>query len=371
MTNFNGSENKYSEDGGAGNPTTPWSILAEDADTANKHTEKFEKGISREQMKEKVHFNWDTDTARDFLFRLDKQPMFTPSRSSIITPYCSYAASLKVLPENGEQMEIPDLKNWTTQAFAYQIGKVKEDINEILATGELNSEEKKEPVRIMNLIWSCEKNETFQAGDFSKIQQTPEYQELKSMGLECMRDDREFIYCRNLPIPDKEGCRLYMCPRTDQMLGLMTQIIMKCSHDHRPYDFKFSKTGKRNDRIVFYTTYKTIGDDINLLSSIQQEHPEFFEDMGKNPFWGEIDGAPKGVYFGESYIDRTHSYSSIRGEALDIAYILWGKKNALRPVSNFASKEDITDDLIDDLTALFIDQLKERSIDPKHICFNL
>lgn len=121
---------------------------------------------------------------------------------------------------------------------------------------------------------------------------------------------------------DKVEARLYLSPTVENIVPLVQEIIQKHEAEDMRYYLKFAKKGDVKGRIVLYTNYKNIEKNLELLHNIQGEHPELFTEMGKNPLWGTIDGAPEGVYFGEQPTGQ-QSYDRVRSQVFDRAYAKW------------------------------------------------
>ena len=133
------------------------------------------------------------------------------------------------------------------------------------------------------------------------------------------------------------------------------------------------------------------------------------DDSRKNPFWGTIDGAPEGVYFGEEprryprnfeltnrdagqdeegddpdevFVFFGYSYSGLRGEVFDMAFEKWVKEvygeekyydGWRRKIKNrvcFDSPSDISWKNAERLEQIFREELDKADIDPNNMCFD-
>lgn len=235
-----------------------------------------------------------------------------------------------------------------------------------------------------------------------------------------------FLHCRDVNsaiFGDEETeLRLYMHPKPDKMIDLVAAFKKKCDDQDQRYYFKISRQ-PRADGFIIYTNYEQVDKKLDILSQIQKERPDLFEGMDdgyKNPFWGEIDGAPKGVYFGEEparyprafeptaadlgmdnddygYSSKDvpyfmgYSYSGLRSDVFDIAFEKWMKEvyheektkdlsglnrvylidgvQTTKPIS-FKSPEDISWSAAKRLEELFRGELAKADIDPENMCFD-
>lgn len=112
-------------------------------------------------------------------------------------------------------------------------------------------------------------------------------------------------------------CRFYISPKMENLIELVNQIIIKHNKEGLPCYFKFSSDSKRNDRIIFYSSYKNAEKHLQILETIKKENPLLFFESNKNPLWGNINGT-KDIYFGaEPYYKNGNSYGSLRGAIID------------------------------------------------------
>ncbi len=164
-------------------------------------------------------------------------------------------------------------------------------------------------------------------GDVTDIDRNLKYNALQWCPVKCQGD--LFVHCRNYTntekvAVDKVEARLYMSPSLKNLVPLVDQIMQKYDEQDKRCYIKFATKGGRNDKLVLFTNYQSIDSDLKMLQEIQDEHPELFEEMGKNPLWGEMKGAPKGVYFGEEpKATGKFSYGTLRGQVFDRAYQRW------------------------------------------------
>lgn len=227
-----------------------------------------------------------------------------------------------------------------------------------------------------------------------------------------MNDQFYFIHCKDPRSAvyglyrdgEKIDCRLYMCPQGDRQMELVDTFKQKCREKDRTFYFKFADECSFNDRFIIYTSYNDVDNYLGILNEISQEKPELFENMGKNPLWGRIDGAPKGVYFGEEpdqharHYEKENesvfqkSYSSLRYDIFDIAFEKWTKEvfgeksdseyaedtgrhfldfNEKNPTTKmFSSPLEITDEQAKRFMEIFREELEINDIDPDNFCFD-
>ena len=229
-----------------------------------------------------------------------------------------------------------------------------------------------------------------------------------------------FLHCRDIKTAllggDKVELRLYMHPKLDRMMELVDLFKNKCDERGQRYYFKISQDA-RSDGFIIYTNYKHVNKQLDVLKEISDERPDLFEGMDsrtKNPFWGEIDGAPKGVFFGEeparyprafeptaAELGMTrengyeyssddvpffegYSYSGLRAEVFEIAFKKWMKEVYHETKKDyeyfidgkksdsiaFNSPSDISWPAARRLEQLFREELDKADIDPNNLCFD-
>ncbi len=335
------------------------------------NTDTINEDCSRESMMERVSLGWNADTVRDLLFKVDQTNIQGFNKGDEV-----YDVTREILPNNGEKMEIVGRDEWTAGFYRHLIRGSKEYLNKSVQSGKLSEKYQSMYKNTINLINRSEQDGFFEINSFNKILKSSRYQELNKV-VDLLTDQAgKFTHCRNrtrtgdiLSSEDIE-CRLYMCPRTDKMLGLMRAVVAKCDKANRPFYFKFANDGRRNDRFIYYTTYARLADDIKMFSSIEQEHPAYFEGTGKNPFWGMIKDGPKGVYFGEEVKGGGKSYSELRSEAFGNAFTQWKKQNNLNERRSFRSSKEISDTQLEQFRILWRRARERLGISLTNTCFN-
>ena len=131
--------------------------------------------------------------------------------------------------------------------------------------------------------------------------------------------------------------RFYLNADPLDILKLSMIYIKKCEQRNMPYEFKFAKTGGRDDTIVIYTNTKYILDTLSIINEIKKEYPEIYERFSTPPLLtGKIDNK---VGYGSEPVryNRKESYSSIRVQKIDEAITEelnnWIKDNYFRLIT--------------------------------------
>lgn len=178
---------------------------------------------------------------------------------------------------------------------------------------------------------------------------------------------------------DKVECRFYLSPKN---VNSMVKALVGAHYGaNSPKFYMKYYDVARNDRLVIYTDYAHAEKELEILKNLQEKQPDLFENMGKNPFWGTISGAPEGVYFGEE--PSFNSYGGVRGDSFDDAFERWlsaygmeseteDPENQYRHIHriNFSSPDEISDAMVYHFVDFFKQELMERGIDPNNPCFN-
>lgn len=289
------------------------------------HAEKYNR--AREQVIEKTSFTLDDDMAFDLL--LDK---------ILDNEGLTYRNARGIVPEADPPSEIPGLSKLEDEIAQTHLIILKQIIGHYLANQEeynlsndfvqdLHNEQdrikKIESTGIMEL----------EPGDKRIKNATDNYASFKTVE-EQFGGSFFHVFGPGSALGmsiDRIDCRLYMCPKAEKV-GDLCKAIMNAHLDRNPlglYYYKFATRGNRNDRIVYYTNYDKISEDLEIFNEIASKQPELFEGMGKNPFWGNIEGAPKGVYFGEEVqgpLSDKESYGSLRARIFDQTFKEWFDK---------------------------------------------
>ena len=130
------------------------------------------------------------------------------------------------------------------------------------------------------------------------------------------------ISCYRKDAPEV-GHRLYVNPDSMDLYKFMNYFITKCQEQDLNYYFKFSKTYMRDDNFVIYSSTDELEDYINILKSIEKEHPDLVSRFKEPPIltgkvndWIGYGSEP--VEMNEDEI--TYSFNSLReGKILDPA----------------------------------------------------
>ncbi len=143
--------------------------------------------------------------------------------------------------------------------------------------------------------------------------------------------------------------RFYICPKLDKMVPVMNEFVSICEEKGIPYHFKFNVMENCNDRIVIYCANKNVDAVFEVLETVKNNHPEYFEDAGKNPLWGPIDGM-EGIYYGAEPTESDYSYGELRSEMA---------------VKYFRLKEE------DQTSKKWEEYCLMRNVNPKNIALNM
>lgn len=317
--------------------------------------------------------------------------------------YDSYGiANGVILDKDGESIngeDAPGLKDWIAGNYRSDLEKIRDAYAGSMKIAEEDGDQKS-AIKYKKLYDSISEY-------LSRPHIEPE-EDGQTFHATMQAQNISFVHCWDVEsvlsnkTPDPE-VRLYMCPRADNMTNLIDEYKRRCDENGQQYYFKFATDASRYDRFIIYTNYEQVDSQIEILGQIQDDRPELFTDMDDdhaNPFWGKIDGAPDGVYFGEEPADypRPHdyevldaggnpfmyirpSYSGIRSEMFDRALIKWaeevyGEKHddggfITENGAHFDSPEDIAWNDAVRLDQLFREELdKSADINPDNICFD-
>lgn len=376
---------------------------------------------TREKFMERVHDTFGPEEARMMAFAIrNANNIGKPARHPFgITYYDPYAASVSFIGETDEPKYVPSIMEWTEINYKNDLEDYKRNFIDWINSGSYTEKQTSWLKKAVNDIDACledDEEPSYRGKNFPTTMRV-------QGNIEDFKDNNDFMYCNDLTTAfnsyfghknntyGETTARLYMCPRTDTMTKLIDEFRHKCARKDVRYSFKYSSDPYRNDRIVIYTNYNRINDHLDVLKEIKQEHPELFRDMDdtrKNPFWGKIDGAPEGVYFGEEPPEEINtdkqgktehrpwtSYSSLRAEIFEKADQRWAKEvygdddddeDNTNPFAgifdgwglpdnakHFNSPSDISWESARRLEQIFREELSEAlpvDVDPNNICFN-
>ncbi|MBO7657538.1 hypothetical protein J6S55_02775 [Candidatus Saccharibacteria bacterium] len=370
-----------------------------------KNTESYHGPTTREKFMERVHDTFGPEEARMLAYKMRSKEEPDPDSALAREQYDAYRASVSFLGETDEPKYVPGIVEWTEKTYKQDLLTYRRNFARWISEHKITDKE-----QIDNIERSIDNIDNYLANPTIK----PSYRETdfpKALIVQgsatSFENNRGAMYCYDLDtachdvkeVYGKITARLYMCPRTDNMIELIDEFKDKCDNKGIRYEFKYNSDPRRNDRFIVYTNYDKINDHIDVLKEIKKERPELFEDMDdtrKNPFWGKIDGAPEGVYFGEEppelvTIDEDGhekkrrpftSYSQVRADAFILADKQWGvevygedKDNIgalfITPSSkHFGSPSDISWKDAEHLEQIFREKLRKDGVDPENLCFN-
>ena len=376
------------------------------SDNFMKDNEAYHGPTTREKFMERVHDTFGPKEARMMTYKMRSKEK--PDADSVLAheQYDPYRVAISFLGETDEPKYVPGITKWTERTYKRDLSTYRRNFARLIDDGKtLNKKQ------IELLEEYIDNIDEYLANPNIK----PSYEEKEfprtltvQNSVRRFNDNRDFMYCYDLNTAceseayGKVTARLYMCPRTDNMIELIDEFKHRCEEKDMQYFFKYSSDPRRNDRFIVYTNYDKINDHLGVLKEIGKNRPDLFRDMDdsrKSPFWGKIDGAPKGVYFGEEppemvTIDKEGreksreaftSYSQVRADAFMDAEKKWGvevygdDKDSIYQLflttdsKHFDSLSDISWKNAKLLEQMFRDELSSASpvsVDPNNICFN-
>lgn len=218
---------------------------------------------------------------------------------------------------------------------------------------------------------------TGSAKSLRELFESNEYKSIKPHYIHRQDGEMSFIHCKN---PSKEGlyggednatCRLYLCPKPENLVPIMEAFVNESEAADLPYYFKFSTEPKRNDKLVIYCGEETAEKHLATLEKMNKEHPEWFEGSGKNPLWGDIEGLD-GVYYGAEPLETgKESYGTKRAEIFYNALQKWRQEFGMDDwrASNYRDlikSENISDVQVKRFKKLFAEACRAKGIEPKN-----
>lgn len=349
----------------------------------------------REAMKNRVHWNFSLDDFKRVAFMMrDKRcghefsslnlRAFVPDKDGKTINFNEQLMVgnpewERIQDELGEELDIRGVDEWVREEYPKDMDIVLNYLKRIRGT--LGKDDR----RIGKINENIEKINEFMTNWDGRVPEFCDwYSTIQRQGMS------PFLHCYDpktaIDMAGHTDCRLYMCPQGDRMMDLIGEFKKRCEERGQRFYFKFSEDCDQNDRFIIYTSYEDLDRYIDILNGIGKDEPELFEKMGKHMFWGEIDGAPKGVYFGEEPSQHTRkyeyeedmwpdkkSYSSVRYEVFDRAFREWmdetfGKEEGKDKY--FSSPQEITDDQARKFMEIFRRKLDANDIDPDNFCFD-
>ena len=333
-----------------------------------------EKDIQRERIIAKTSYSLDMGTAKELLFKMAKTQ-----------DHDMYDIAKEIIPEKESNPRIDGYDEFGAKIFKTNIRNMEnffhyylQNRNKLGIPPEMASQMRSE----LDDISSIKRNGLLEMDKLSQIETASDK---RSTTVFTQGDYFTHVKGISEVVPGagigEVECRLYLCPRSDKVIELSKAIINENLDDNpiRPYYFKFAHSGERNDRIVYYTNFERIPKDLEIFNKISKEQPELFRGMGKNPFWGDIEGAPKGVYFGEEpnqekipyEYEGGRSYGSIRAAAFEQAYQKWcSLSTTSKRFSTIESSSNISDTDTEDFYELFGEELEYFGVNPNNPCSN-
>ena len=331
---------------------------------------------SRQNMKERV--NCDTiGNATEIRKCLEH---FTSVDSGSFKKDFYYASVTMGIGEHEKQMKAPGWEHFGTQLCRHNLVKLADVFEN---QNDRFSENIKPHIQnFQTHLRQLTQTDTWKQDDFDSLMQDSHFEQMLWLPVIRQPRSKNLVHCTNF-VGSKGFCRanakdvdarLYLSPKIQNLVPLMYDLVNEYDKNDMKYYFKFSNNGYRNDRLVIYTDYQNIQNNLDVLSAVQQNNPALFEGMGKNPFWGNIKDAPEGVYFGEE--PRSHeSYGSVRGAIFDRAYeILKNDNGVVTPEQeqNLINNDSAYPQLAKQFNNLVIDQAQQFGVGggSKGFCFN-
>ena len=308
--------------------------------------QKKEEEIKTKPLEQRVHFDLSDDKARKLLvdaMEITPHTGYLPNESSI------YYTFSHELPDDMERKEPTDYDDFGLDFFRKQ----KPD-----CTGSAKS-----------------LRELFKSDEYKSVA-SPCIHPQSEGGDKTLDEAMGFIHCKN---PNKKGpyggedgvaCRFYMCPKPDNLVPIMEAFTKESEAADLPYYFKFSTNPNRNDKLVIYSSGDMAEKHLATLEKINKEHPEWFEDTGKNPLWGVIEGV-KGVYYGAEPLETgKDSYGGRRAKIFSDALSEWRQEFGVTVhASNYKElirSENISDEQVKRFKELFAEACRKEGIAPKN-----
>lgn len=132
-------------------------------------------------------------------------------------------------------------------------------------------------------------NTDFYRSEFSKLSQ--KLQALVKEGKKIKVEGGDFTHIKiNDDIRQKTECRLYLRLLPHNTCKVASLLMTECAAAGLPTHFKFMPSS-RLDSLVLYSSYDNVQAFVNIIDSINQQHPELFENAEKiHPLWGSVNG---------------------------------------------------------------------------------
>jgi|GEM_PF-5725767 len=304
-----------------------------------------EKEIETKSLEQRIHFDLPDSKARKLLVDAMK---ITPYAGRLPNANSIYYTFSHELPDDMERKEPTNYDDFGIDFFRKQIPNY---------TGTAKS-----------------LKELFKSDEYKSVT-SPCIHPQSEGGDKTLDEAMGFIHCKN---PNKKGpyggendvvCRFYMCPKPDDLVPIMEAFTKESEANDLPYYFKFSTNPNRNDKLVIYSSSNTAEKHLATLEKINKEHPEWFENTGKNPLWGIIDGL-KGVYYGAEPLNTgKDSYGSKRAKIFSNALSEWRQEFGVTIQSSnyeeLIKSENISDEQVRRFKKLFAEACRKEGISPK------
>lgn len=202
--------------------------------------------------------------------------------------------------------------------------------------------------------------EIFSSEDYKKLNIKPIF--LQNLNLKSRFVHVLGSYLSDFKIENIE-CRLYLSPKMEYIMELCREIVNKHNLNSVPCYFKYNTNYEDNDRIVLYSELSNVEKHLKIFEEIKQEKPYLFEEMNKNPLWGNIDNVSD-IYIGmEPHVCASNlSYGALRGMVFDIAFFELKRKY---------KKIDLSDEIVDEFKKLLDVYFLMYNINPDNIVLNM
>lgn len=202
--------------------------------------------------------------------------------------------------------------------------------------------------------------EIFSSEDYKKLNIKPIF--LQNLNLKSRFVHVLGSYLSDFKIENVE-CRLYLSPKMEHMMELCREIVNKHNLNSVSCYFKYNTNYEDNDRIVLYSELSNVEKHLKIFEEIKQEKPYLFEEMNKNPLWGNIDNISD-IYIGmEPHVCASNlSYGALRGMVFDMAFFELKQKY---------KKIDLSDEIVDEFKKLLDVYFLMYNINPDNIALNM
>lgn len=168
-------------------------------------------------------------------------------------------------------------------------------------------------------------------------------------------------------IKEKYDCRLYMCPKMENIIPIVEEIISMHNELNLNCYLKFNINSNDNDRITVYSSLENIDKHLDIIKKVKEQHPRLFESMGRNKLWGNIKGF-QDVYFGMNpyLFNSGSSYLAIRSTIIESALI--ELKNKFIDLNNCSQ---ITYEMLEYFKQMIRVYSIVHNVNPDNFCLNI